>query len=309
MTVKKPFQKFIRGGVYWVDETNAAQVPPAYANFESADTIKKYDSHYHLLLVRSSGIGDIIALSSLVGYAEKTTILTQSKYKPLAAYFELPVTFKGFEEPLFNIEYSKGLDYYTQRTGMMYGDTDIDNGSRDNWFEILSKSVNFEFEPDYGRPQLISLTNEVNDVCIVVSKSSSVNRTANKETLDKLARKHFKNVIHADEMGWTFSEYLHELDKAKFVISVDTSAIHFREGIGKPALGIYGAFSAESRTKYYEYTESINVKSDCDLQPCFLHQQRCPKITNETFAPCLTNNILTNEQQDSIIERLLSKAL
>jgi hypothetical protein len=210
---------------------------------------------------------------------------------------------------LFQVHDHFTIKNYISKTGMMYGDTDIDNGSRDNWFEILSKSVGFEFHPEYGRPSLISLTNEVKDVCIVVSQSSSVNRTASKSELDKLARKHFKNVIHADEQGWTFSEYLHELDKAKFVISVDTSAIHFREGIGKPALGIYGAFSAESRTKYYEYTESINVKSDCDLQPCFLHQQRCPKITNETFAPCLTNNILTNEQQDSIIERLLSKAL
>ena len=308
MTVKKPFQKFIRGGVYWVDETNAAQVPPAYANFESADTIKKYDSHYHLLLVRSSGIGDIIALSSLVGYAEKTTILTQSKYKPLAAYFELPVTFKGFEEPLFNIEYSKGLDYYTQRTGMMYGDTDIDKGSRDNWFEILSKSVNFEFEPDYGRPQLISLTNEVNDVCIVVSQSSSVNRTASKSELDKLARKYFKNVIHADEQGWTFSEYLHELDKARYVISVDTSAIHFREGIGKPALGLYGAFTTDSRTKYYKFTKSVNVKSSCEIQPCFYHDnQLCPKVT-DNFAPCLSNNI-NDEQQNPDIARILSEAL
>ena len=308
MTVKKPFQKFIRGGVYWVDETNAALVPPAYANFESVDSIDKYENHTNMLLVRSGGIGDIIALSSLVGYADQTIILTQSKYKPLGLYFDIPVSFRRFEEPLTMVSYNKTLQSFIQRTGMMYGDTDIDNGSRDNWYEILSKSVGFEFDPEYGRPSLISLTNEVKDVCIVVSQSSSVNRTASKSELDKLARKYFKNVIHADEQGWTFSEYLHELDKAKFVISVDTSAIHFREGIGKPALGLYGAFTTDSRTKYYKYTQSVNVKSSCEIQPCFYHDnQLCPKVTGN-FAPCLSNNI-NDEQQNSDIARILSEAL
>ena len=109
-------------------------------------------------------------------------------------------------------------------------------------------------------------------------------------------------MIHADEMGWSFDQYLNQLDRAKFVISVDTSAIHFREGIGKPALGLYGAFSADSRTKYYKFTKSIDIKSNCDIQPCFLHEKQCPKITTEKFAPCLSTNILTNELQDIIAE-------
>ena len=302
MIVKKPFQSFVKGCAYWVNETNAAQVPHQYAEFIPAETIDKYDNHFNMLLVRSAGIGDIIALSSLVGFANQTTILTQEKYKPLQKYFDSPVMFKGFNESLFKVEYPKGLNSFLQRTGMMYGDTDIDNGSRVNWFEILSKSVNFEFDSEYGRPQLRSLTKDIDDVCIVVSQSSSINRSADKSTLDILAKKHFKNVIHADEMGWSFEQYLNELDRAKFVISVDTSAIHFREGIGKPALGLYGAFSTDSRTKYYKHTKSIDIKSNCNIQPCFLHEKQCPKITTEKFAPCLSTNILTNELQDIIAE-------
>lgn len=308
MIVKKPFQNFQKDCVYWVNETNASIVPREYAEFVPAETIDKYDSHASMLLVRSAGIGDIIALSSLCGYANQTTILTQTKYKPLKKYFDVPVTFKGFEEPLTVYSYPKGLHSFLQRTGMMYGDTDIDNGSRENWYEILSRSVNFEFDPEYARPQLRSLTNEVNDVCIVVSQSSSLNRTASKTDLDKLARKYFKNVIHADEMKWSFEQYLHELDRARYVISVDTSAIHFREGIGKPALGLYGAFTTDSRTKYYKFTQSVNLKSSCDIQPCFLHDnKRCPKAT-DNFAPCLSNNI-NDEQQNPDIARILSAAL
>jgi hypothetical protein len=308
MHVKKRFDTFNKNCIYWVNHENVLRVPSGYTHLYDVNVFEKYDSHQHMLLVRSGGIGDIIALSSLTGYAEKTTILTQNKYKPLAKYFEHNVFFKGFQEPLFQVHDHFTIKNYISKTGMMYGDTDIDNGSRDNWYEILSKSVGFEFHPEYGRPSLISLTNEVKDVCIVVSQSSSVNRTASKSELDKLALKYFKNVIHADEQGWTFSEYLHELDKARYVISVDTSAIHFREGIGKPALGLYGAFTTDSRTKYYKFTKSVNVKSSCEIQPCFYHDnQRCPKVT-DNFAPCLSNNI-NDEKQNPDIARILSEAL
>ena len=73
----------------------------------------------------------------------------------------------------------------------------------------------------------------------------------------------------------------------------------FREGLGKPALGIYGAFSTESRTKYYKYTHSIDIKSSCNIQPCFRHDgQMCKYVTKDsTHAPCLGKELSPDIEQ------------
>ncbi len=300
MQVKKPFGTFVKNGVYWVNETNAARVSVDYAVFYDSTILAKYETHKTMLLIRSAGIGDIIALSSLTNIADNTVILTQGKYKPLQKYFNDEVVFKDFNEPLFVVKYPKTIYDYTKSIGIMYGDEEIEKGSRRNWFEILSSSVDAEFIPEFGRPNLKTLTNEVDDLCLIVSKSSCVNRAADKSILDKYAKLFYSNVMHADEQKWTFAEYLQALDRAKFVISVDTSAIHFREGIRKPALGVYSSFTTDSRTKHYQYTKSIDIKSTCPLQPCFKHDDSiCPFVKND-FAPCLST-----EMTPDIFEQLI----
>lgn len=291
--VKKAFGPFVKGGVYWIDRTNAMRVPKGNDIYQ-ASVIPKYTNQHTMLLVRSGGMGDIMALSSLVGIAENTIVLTQNKYKPLGDYFSEKCTFKSFQEPLFVTKFPQRLEDYISEIGMMYGDMVIENGDRRNWFEVLSESVNQPFDEEYGRPQLKSLSTKTNDTCIVVPSASCINRTADRNILKDVASRYFETVVMADEQKWTTAQYLQALDEAKFVISVDTSAIHFREGIKKPALGIYGAFTTDSRTKYYKYTDSIDVVSGCPLQPCFKHEQDiCPHVTKEsTHAPCLTGHAL-----------------
>jgi ADP-heptose:LPS heptosyltransferase len=124
--------------------------------------------------------------------------------------------------------------------------------------------------------------------------------------LKSIAEGRFTKVVMADEQKWTLTEYLYQLDTADFVISVDTSAIHFREGVGKPALGVYSSFTKESRTKYYIYTLSLDVKGNCPIQPCFKYDNSiCPHITKESInVPCLSGESVSNQIESILINYL-----
>jgi len=309
MHVKQSFGTFKKNGVYWVDALNASKIPAKYAVLYPSELIEKYKEHPNLLLVRSGGIGDLIALTVLCGIdGVNTVILTQDKYKPLARYINYAHTFKGFSEPIFTVKFPNTVEDECKKWGQMVGDTEIDKGSKRNWFKILNESAGFtEYDEESLRPDLLSKTNVHDNVCIAVSTASCVNRSADREMLKQIAQRHFENVVMADEQDWTLSQYLEKLDRAKFVISVDTSAIHFREGIGKPALGIYGAFTTESRTKYYQFTKSIDVVSLCPLQPCFKHDSEiCPHLNGLNYAPCLgrERDVVEHQIETALIQYL-----
>ena len=102
-------------------------------------------------------------------------------------------------------------------------------------------------------------------------------------------------------------EYFDNLYAAAFVISTDTAAIHFREGIEKPALGVYGAFTSESRTSGYIHTKSFNPKSKCPHQPCFVHQQTldhvCPFAKpGDTVAKCQSGKAFQQQLYEQLME-------
>jgi len=83
----------------------------------------------------------------------------------------------------------------------------------------------------------------------------------------------------------SIDDHLKMLSSFTMVVGTDSAAIHFREGISMPAVGVYGAFTTDSRTKHYLYTHSFNVKSGCRLQPCFDHSAKC-KRAKHNIAPC-----------------------
>jgi len=96
-----------------------------------------------------------------------------------------------------------------------------------------------------------------------------------------------KNIEHLK--NYTTPEYLQAVIDYEFVISVDTSAIHIREGLCLPALGLYGAFSVDSRAKYYKHVKYIDVKNDCLFSPCFNHSQKTCSENKGGYATCLSN--------------------
>ena len=89
----------------------------------------------------------------------------------------------------------------------------------------------------------------------------------------------------------TLSAFLNDLYDATEVITVDSAAVHFREGIGKRCLALYNSFDKASRTKYYKHITAVNIKSECDKQPCFKHELNkgdlCEKVKKWQYsAPC-----------------------
>jgi ADP-heptose:LPS heptosyltransferase len=82
------------------------------------------------------------------------------------------------------------------------------------------------------------------------------------------------NVIHAK----TLEEFLLDAYDTTIAISVDSAIVHFREGIQKPCIGIYGQFTTECRTKYYKHTHTFDIKSDCPHMPCFVHVKKNDEI-------------------------------
>lgn len=85
----------------------------------------------------------------------------------------------------------------------------------------------------------------------------------------------------------TITDFVLDVYNSDFIFSVDTAAIHLAEGFNKPAIALYNSFTVESRNKYYKYTRSIDVISECNYQPCFIH----PKDNNG----CIKYKELFNE--------------
>lgn len=276
-----------KGGVYFVNEANA-KIFSRVAKIYPFELIEKYSNQPELLIVRTGGIGDLIALSILGGVAPKVTVLTQKKHLHLFDWWQIKPTAKHFNEPLFVVKNEKELIGRCSKIGTMIGEDLIEQGGNQNWYEVFCKSVGRGLIS--GRPLLKSVEKCQIPGCLVVSEASSINRTADPEMLKRIANKFFENVYMANEQHLTTDEYIDVLSKIEFVISVDTSAIHFREGIGLPAFGIYGAFTTESRTKYYTQTKSIDVANSCPISPCFTHlYSPCKHNGGFPFAPCLSN--------------------
>lgn len=301
--IKRGLGTFKPNGVYWCG-SKYIKFDPYVADSYPSTLIPPFQDQDKLLIVRG-GIGDLLALSVLCDVAKEVHVVTSRELFHVLDWWEVKPKLKHFNEPLFYVKYPKKIEEYCNEYGQQTGDHVIAQGSPENWYEIISKSVNRPFLG--GRPRLKEAVKGVNRLkkgsILIVNRATSVNRSASYfpialacEGLNRpiytytTEAKGRRLVLNGDENGpkTTIQQYLADLYYADFVISVDTSAIHFREGIGKPALGLYTSFSAESRTKYYTFTQSIDVKSPCPYQPCFYNKRDCPNRVKEVdFVPCL----------------------
>lgn len=336
--VKTKLGVFRPGGVYWCGTKHIGfdteyrkrhNIPLDRGSSPTADCyptsiIPPYKDQDKLLIVRG-GIGDLLALSILHDTAPEVIVLTQKSLYPVLDWWKTPPKRKDFNEPLWTVKYPAKITDVAGRLGQTSGDHAITAGSRENWYDITARSVGRIGLP--GRPQLRQdkrpayIDRIGTRSILIVHNATSVNRTAELapilEAIDGSGMDVFyydakRHLIREDKHSpkvWPnptpLEQYLSDLYYAGFVISVDTSAIHFREGIGKPALGLYSSFTTESRTRDYQFTHSIDIKSDCTLAPCFLNFTKCPvgqKIEQELgpihWAPCLGRD---NEQ---IIEQV-----
>jgi len=307
-----------------------------------------------LVIVRYGGIGDIIALSSIIDYFEDKTIhfITQPNMMPVFDWFvNKPKLYPIYKPFLKSIKQINNNWAKFQCEGL------IEFGAKKNWFEIFFDAIG-ENEPDieFLRPQLkthrINTVNsniwnyQLNDKqsgisiklikksLLICNKASSMMRTIPiidiVQSLPKRVLNEYDIFVYEDNFNLrsTFDidrkidlkiitkidlkAFLLDLYDADMVISVDSGALHFREGINKPAIGLYNSFTTDSRTKHYQYTKSFDIKSDCELQPCFHHATKeikhCPKGNKEMFAaPCFDSkyNLTLHEQLSKIFNENL----
>jgi ADP-heptose:LPS heptosyltransferase len=112
-------------------------------------------------------------------------------------------------------------------------------------------------------------------------------RPIDQEFIDQVDDDRIK-IINAENLNKFFLDVF----DATLSISVDTAQFHFREGIEKPAVGLYGPFPYECRTKYYKYTLSMNIESKCPNMPCFIHVKSSESICD------FQQNLIDNNQYD-----------
>ena len=184
------------GDVFWVDDKAASQIPK-HVLFEMLPSTRlmRVDPHTgdkNFLIVRSGGIGDILALSDIARSATKVgmkvMMVTQKKMFPVVRWWsEQPASLKHFDQPLWNVKRQKLTDFLSD-WGMMHGEDEIEKGGDRNWFQVFADASGF---PCTGRPQLrdIRLSIGVRNKCwgdmIIVTRSTSVMRTAPRRCLLK----------------------------------------------------------------------------------------------------------------------------
>ncbi len=286
----------------------------------------------NLIIFRFGGMGDLIALSSIVDYFDcNTHFVTDKKYFPIFEWFENKPKLYPTNEAIFKNFKKSGFKYDTW--AKFHGEGIIETGHNKNWFELFFDFIE-ENNPgrDFLRPQLKTerINNNKSNIqryssgrksLLIANKATTMIRTCHVSDIfnsipDDIKKNydifvHENNMSESDKLidGLTvipktdFNTFLLDCYDCDMLISVDTGALHFREGINKPAIGLYNSFTSDSRTKHYQYTKSFNIKSECDKQPCFIHEndyiKSCPKGNNDMFAaPCFDskhNKTLINQ--------------
>lgn len=245
------------------------------------------------------GIGDVLAFSSLTEYLKDFPIQihTTERYMPIFDWFKSDnITLKNWFDPIA-FYYNPVKFRYMHRISTEFAA--VESGPV-NWYKAFYNRIGLDEIPEgFGRPHL--RTDRVSDSVplidrrgvLICHRSSCQMRSSRFEDFyfpiikaypGRLIYVHQTDLTDEDKSyietrsdvtvlpECSISDYLLNLYDAGLVVTTDSAAIHFREGIEKPALGVFAAMTTESRTSEYKFTKSFNVKSDCEHQPCFIHE-------------------------------------
>lgn len=299
----------------------------------------------NVLIICGGGIGDIIAYSALCKYlhekGKNVHFATQKKYFDVLKWFQTPVEILDVEKPIFrDFSLSNRISKYN-KWRRIFTEFIIPKHNESDWFEVIFAYAGIEkIEDSYFRPQLKTnrLTRKKSNIdkkqksLLICNQSSCMMRNIEFDEIYRAIPENVKKkyYIYAYEdnlsgpdtinkftgkyqdvhfiLAPTLSDFLNDLYDATDVITVDSAAVHFREGIGKRCLALYNSFDKDCRTKYYKYITAVNVKSECDKQPCFKHELQkgdlCEKVKVWQYsAPCFrseTNKFLQSELKNII---------
>lgn len=296
-----------------------------------------------IFVIRAGGIGDLLALSSLCKWlyynvCPNIYFVTQEKYKCVLTWFEVPVKFQAWTKPVLRYD----TRYKLNPTARQVNFEGVIERSATNWFELIFDNIDpvkYLGLETWGRPQLKDNSNltgfknlsGLKSVLFCLRATANIRSISFKDcyTAAKPYLQDCKLYVHETNLTKRDLEYINTLNDsslyvlkrvplheylddvyaATMVISTDTGALHFREGLGKPALGIYSAFSSACRCKYYKYVKTIDIQSGCQYQPCFQHtnhhDDRCRlslESRNDSLflsenAPCLCSEFVPTLQQ------------
>lgn len=290
--------------------------PFKYPNRETYDKI---------FFSRGGAIGDLVSLSSpivkLIETGFPVTLITDMDSFCVIDWFEKKPKKKNYNQAF--IDNYKPKSEEAARLGHVDYLGTVELGARMNWFELYFKVMEAPFSPAWGRPRLTTerLPGEQqlyeSDLLLNIKATDSRRNLPIWEVYSAVVKagllEKYNIVMHQlalneTELKWITEnkpkiEILGKTSKpqallnfydAGMVISTDTGALHFREGVQRPAIGLYTAFSTESRTKYYLYTRNYELKSGCKKQPCFEHGSvngnHCSMNPEKLFySPCATN--------------------
>ncbi|HEY0088882.1 MAG TPA: hypothetical protein VGB37_08565 [Candidatus Lokiarchaeia archaeon] len=301
------------------------------------------DNNYKsVLIICGGGIGDIIALSSICYYLKDKIIYfaTQSAYFCVLELFlkkAIPVDING--AILKDYTLTNRLGKYTQWRRVKCEFAVVNNNHLD-WYDVLFSIIGVrQIETDYLGPKINqerlngNPSNILGKSLLICNKASCMMRSIHFMDIYRNLTNEIKNTwqIYAyennlseeDKMNipkevkiiktQTLTDFFNDLYDATDVITIDSVSLHYREGIGKSAIGLFNSFDKDSRTKFYKYTKSFNIKSECDLQPCFKHELNpgdlCLKVKSWQFsAPCFQpkKNKYLNGQLREIFKHLLT---
>lgn len=247
------------------------------------------------------GIGDMIAFSAIPAFLSryKIKVHTDTRFVPVFQWFTHPILLAGWSDPIvkdFTAENRLVRYKYLRRLALEYSAIE---GREKNWYEGFFQRIGISDVPDeYKRPHLnktrpsITPTRLRRGSVIICHRASCQMRSStledfyipvraayprrpiyvNETDLTESDREYAgKNKIHILPKS-SIEQFLLDLFDADMVITTDSAAIHFREGIEKPCLCALAATTVESRTLYHLHTRSFNVRSDCPYEPCFIHE-------------------------------------
>lgn len=294
-----------------------------------------------VIMVRFGGLGDILALTPIMKDLEdkgmQVNFHTVQDNLPLFEWIKPNPAVKDVVDPLVDdFSLKNRLQINDKITKLTFEQT-VENGVRENWYEYFYKLSGLPFDESRGRPLMQMKeniqSNVEEDSIILTNRSTSPSRSISIENMYEPMKPHIKgrNVyVYARNLNdedakyvkenkikiifrSTVDSFLNDIAKAGNVVTTDTASIHFREGIGKTAIGLYTAFTTESRVKHYKYINAFNLKNECPFAPCFLHKRANGKfcsiaeLEQHHNAPCLSTNANSalHEQLDTIYKQYL----
>lgn len=269
----------------------------------------------------SGGIGDIIAFSALSMYLKDYIIVAYASehFNPIIAQFASGnICTRPYMAKIMN-----GTGSVEKLCRIPIEFVAIQAGAK-NWFEAYFERIGVTPGEEYYHPEMVTKVTPEKGTIMICHRASCQMRSSNFEDFYVPAKRVLGNKryfvsemdltdrdklfinSHALDVtilkSGTIADHLDSLASMELVISTDTGALHYREAIRRPAIGVYAAFTVNSRTKYYRYTSSWNIASECPYQPCFAHELAKGAICklaettgDELTAPCQTGELFQGQ--------------